>query len=322
MAITTTLAKLYRYFRGWHEEEYDDIHRVTDDIISDKNNIRASYPISSYGASKIQQQISNISLDNYVKVNPTYNSHINLKATTNALGHVSLVNNLTTSTYQDGKALSANQGFELAQQINNCNDKINAIEQLTSEYNIRVGRLNYKTNGQVYTSEDIKQLTFNFDSDDDRRYGFLRHAKLEIPLYGYVFVVITDKHENPIDNKRVVISLNSVPYFRTTADNGTAAVQFTWGKDDAIKRRTMWSDTWYWIEISLLSNNNNFDTNIHKVVNYDKDFFNHEYGNNEALWRSELNIPSNKTQADYMFNNELRRQALRDDGYPNAISSR
>ena len=60
MAITTTLAKLYRYFRGWHEEEYDDIHRVTDDIISDKNNIRASYPISSYGASKIQQQIGNI----------------------------------------------------------------------------------------------------------------------------------------------------------------------------------------------------------------------------------------------------------------------
>lgn len=358
MGITISLSKLHEYFRGWHESEYDQIHRVTDDIISDTSNAKSKWALSSYGASKLQAQMGNINLSDYVKIN-NYNIHTNQKATKSTYGHVILIDNLDSVAYKDGEALSAYQGNVLKQGIEkNADDIADMKNQLRMNYKMYMGRIPLKSftpnsNGwyTTYSSTDIANMeTSSFFNSTNWDYGIQPNKKIVMQPGYYVFVLVVDENQNGIGNQRVVIEINDISYFRVTNNNGVAAVRLNWGiqtnsndstlvkdYDDGGVTRRPYSDRWYWITATLLptksADEKLIDKSVHKVLNYDPDYFDASYNAKQSngsynqatlqLWRNELGLKSDANQGDYMFyeygRQWLRRYILRDDGYPGSI---
>lgn len=336
MAITTTLAKLRNYFLKWHETEYDDIHRVTDKIYGDRNNIYSKYAFSSYGASQLQAQINNINLNKYT-LKSDFDAHTGKLATKTELGHVKLIDDYrNATTYQDGQALSAYAGYKLGLEVNN---RLSKLETDFSSYKIHLGRLPWKDMNTYtpYDYEDIGGLSIDLE-DSHNYYGFHGDKKF-VTQPGYHVLAVVTNNGNRVGNQPIVISLNGVPYYRKTNSNGTASVKINWGaasesrtqaENEAVRRN--WSDTWRWIEATLLVDeaDNGFDVSVHKVMNHDPEYFHTQYSQNENLWRNELNLDSNahfndrNADGTYKYkdsNGQLRRKPINiDTGYPNSIN--
>lgn len=356
MAITLTLSNLRGYFLGWHENEYDEIHHITDDIISDTSDVRSKYALSSYGASQLQTQVGNINLNGYVTTT-SFNNHVNKKSSTSEYGHVKIIDDLTKSTYTAGEVLSAHQGYELNQNIASASRRISKLESQITNYRMYVGRLGFKNDNtkEMYTYNDIANITdADIDSmlhDANDWHGFKQSRKIVIQPGYYVIAVIIDEAGNPQINQNVVFNLNGIPYFRQTSMHGIAGVAIKWGYStpaesqqnptEATRKRRSWADTWHWIEVTALPNDNNpgdekfLDKSLHKIVNLDPDFFDesynpeHESNRNKsqaekdaivALWRSELNIPADKNQIDYKDDYDKLRRKTVENHYPNSIN--
>lgn len=226
MAITTTLAKLRNYFLKWHDTEYDTIHRVTDYIFGDRNDIRSKYAFSSYGASQLQAQINNINLNKYT-LKSDFDAHTGKLATKTELGHVKLIDDYrSATTYQDGQALSAYAGYKLGLEVN---DRLSKLETDFSSYKIHLGRLPWK-NMSTYTPYDYEDIgSLNIDLEDSNNYyGFHGSKKIVTQPVYHVLAVVTNNGDR-VANQPIVISLNGVPYYRITNSNGTASVKINWG---------------------------------------------------------------------------------------------
>ena len=341
MGITISLSKLREFFKGWHEAEYYQIHYITDEIYSDRNNVKSKYAFSSYGASKIQAQIGNINLNNYV-TKTTYNNHVdNQKGTKNTYGHVKLIDDLTKNTYTDGDALSAHQGYELNQKILSNGNKIQNIENQFMDYKLYVGRIGLKaTPNTPYPIEEVNNMLTSEFLNKKQYYGLYTNQKLQTLPGCYIFALVVDKNNNGVGNQRVVIELNGVPYSRVTAANGVAAVQLKWGFNTDEWTRRNWSDRWRWAEVTILPTEDKYiDKSIHKVINHDAEWFDYSYNPNHpehqgissaerdrmiSMWRSELGLKDNETQDKYMHREDgrdkLRRKIIDGvTGYPNTI---
>lgn len=338
MSITTTLSKLKAFFFGWHEVFYDEIHRVTNNIISNHDLPESKYAFSSYGASKLQEQIDAIDLTQYAShVNGTQNI-----ANANVLGHVKIINNLNETSYNaaDPKALSAYQGNILKNNIstntNNITNHTNQIKKLqdnTSKYKMYVGR--YHDNDNTGCS-GLETAQFNTDPEYDAAlpwsHGFAQNAKLTIGMDEYIICIIKNADGSRLSTDdcgkfRVVFNINGVHYYRKLNNQGIGSVQLTWGRnDDSRVRAKLWSDTWMFVEVTLLTDEDNvIDKSIHKVINYDPGYFHTYYNDKENEWRTDMNIPSESKNA-YMYDNKLRRKKLGQNdrcylynGYPNNV---
>ena len=90
-------------------------------------------------------------------------------STSTLYGHAKLINNLTTSSYADGEALSAYQGYVLNQKFSNYLSKSGGT--LTGELNLGANRIKFGNNGNIEFKEDGYGDKFriipNFNGADD-----------------------------------------------------------------------------------------------------------------------------------------------------------
>ena len=108
MAVTGTLAKLKNYFMGWHDQEYDYLHKSTSDIATETNpnKTATTQAIKNYVASQqyddtdVLNQISEI--NNKLGLTSTLPTPNNITTSINTLNSTVNVLNRAVSTTQNG----------------------------------------------------------------------------------------------------------------------------------------------------------------------------------------------------------------------------
>ena len=108
MAVTGTLAKLKNYFMGWHDQEYDYLHKSTSDIATETNpnKTATTQAIKDYVASQqyddtdVLNQISGI--NNKLGTTSTLPTPNNITTSINTLNSTINVLNRAASTTQNG----------------------------------------------------------------------------------------------------------------------------------------------------------------------------------------------------------------------------
>lgn len=108
MAVTGTLAKLKNYFMGWHDQEYDYLHKSTSDIATETNpnKTATTQAIKNYVASQqyddtdVLNQISEI--NNKLGLTSTLPTPNNITTSINTLSSTVNVLNRAVSTTQNG----------------------------------------------------------------------------------------------------------------------------------------------------------------------------------------------------------------------------
>lgn len=108
MAVTGTLAKLKNYFMGWHDQEYDYLHKSTSDIATETNpnKTATTQAIKDYVASQqyddtdVLNQISEI--NNKLGLTSTLPTPNNITTSINTLNSTVNVLNRAVSTTQNG----------------------------------------------------------------------------------------------------------------------------------------------------------------------------------------------------------------------------
>ena len=108
MAVTGTLAKLKNYFMGWHDQEYDYLHKSTSDIATETNpnKTATTQAIKNYVASQqyddtdVLNQISGI--NNKLGLTSTLPTPNNITTSINTLSSTVNVLNRAVSTTQNG----------------------------------------------------------------------------------------------------------------------------------------------------------------------------------------------------------------------------
>ena len=108
MAVTGTLAKLKNYFMGWHDQEYDYLHKSTSDIATETNpnKTATTQAIKNYVASQqyddtdVLNQISGI--NNKLGLTSTLPTPNNITTSINTLNSTINVLNRAASTTQNG----------------------------------------------------------------------------------------------------------------------------------------------------------------------------------------------------------------------------
>ena len=108
MAVTGTLAKLKNYFMGWHDQEYDYLHKSTSDIATETNpnKTATTQAIKDYVASQqyddtdVLNQISGI--NNKLGLTSTLPTPNNITTSINTLSSTVNVLNRAASATQNG----------------------------------------------------------------------------------------------------------------------------------------------------------------------------------------------------------------------------
>ena len=108
MAVTGTLAKLKNYFMGWHDQEYDYLHKSTSDIATETNpnKTATTQAIKNYVASQqyddtdVLNQISGI--NNKLGLTSTLPTPNNITTSINTLSSTVNALNRAVSTTQNG----------------------------------------------------------------------------------------------------------------------------------------------------------------------------------------------------------------------------
>ena len=108
MAVTGTLSKLKNYFMGWHDQEYDYLHKSTSDIATETNpnKTATTQAIKNYVASQqyddtdVLNQISEI--NNKLGTTSTLPTPNNITTSINTLNSTINVLNRAASTTQNG----------------------------------------------------------------------------------------------------------------------------------------------------------------------------------------------------------------------------
>lgn len=108
MAITGTLAKLKNYFMGWHDQEYDYLHKSTSDIATETNpnKTATTQAIKDYVASQqyddtdVLNQI--LGINNKLGTTNTLPTPNNITTSINTLNSIVNTLNRTVSTTQNG----------------------------------------------------------------------------------------------------------------------------------------------------------------------------------------------------------------------------
>lgn len=108
MAVTGTLAKLKNYFMGWHDQEYDYLHKSTSNIATETNpnKTATTQAIKNYVASQqyddtdVLNQISGI--NNKLGTTSTLPTPNNITTSINTLNSTVNVLNRAVSTTQNG----------------------------------------------------------------------------------------------------------------------------------------------------------------------------------------------------------------------------
>ena len=108
MAVTGTLAKLKNYFMGWHDQEYDYLHKSTSDIATETNpnKTATTQAIKDYVASQqyddtdVLNQI--LEINNKLGTTSTLPTPNNITTSINTLSSTVNVLNRAASTTQNG----------------------------------------------------------------------------------------------------------------------------------------------------------------------------------------------------------------------------